>query len=189
MPKFPVHDPTTAPDQSRPILEQSRRILGFVPNLYGVLAESPALLKGYTSLSAIFEGCSLSATERQIVLLTSSFENGCDYCMAAHTAIARMQRVADDVLAAVRDGSAIPDAKLQALRDFTREVVRQRGWVAEKDVQAFVGAGYTKEHVLEVVLGVGLKTLSNYANHIAGTPLDAGFEQHAWSKPAVAVES
>lgn len=189
MPKFHVHDATSAPEQSRPILEQSQRGLGFVPNLYGVLAESPALLKGYTSLSAIFEGCSLSATERQIVLLTSSFENGCDYCMAAHTAIARMQRVAAGVVAAVRDGTAIPDPKLQALRGFTREVVRQRGLLAEKDVQAFLDAGYTKEQVLEVILGVGIKTLSNYANHIAGTSLDAAFKPHAWSKPATVDES
>ena len=116
MPKFPVHDATSAPELSRPILDQSRRKLGFVPNLFGVLAESPALLKGYTSLSAIFEECSLNATERQIVLLTASFENGCDYCMAAHTAIARMQRVADGVVTAVLDGTAIPDSKLQALR-------------------------------------------------------------------------
>ncbi len=189
MPKFSVYDATSAPEQSKPILEQSQRALGFVPNLYGVLAESPALLKGYTSLSAIFEGCSMSATERQIVLLTSSFENACDHCMAAHTAIARMQRVAEGVVAAVRDGTAIPDPKLQALREFTREVVRQRGWVAEKDVEAFLGAGYTSEQVFEVVLGVGIKTLSNYANHIAGASLDAAFKPHAWSKPAVVVES
>lgn len=189
MPKFPVHDATSAPEQSRPILEQSRKALGFVPNLYGVLAESPALLKGYTTLSAIFEGCSLSATERQIVLLTCSFENGCDYCMAAHAAIARMQRVAESVIAAVRDGAVIPDPKLRALREFTRQVVRQRGWVIEKDVQAFLGAGYTKEQVLEAILGVGIKTLSNYANHIAGTSLDDAFKPHAWSKPATVVEA
>ncbi len=187
MPKFTVHDPTSAPEPSRSILEQSRKALGFVPNLYGVLAESPAVLKGYTSLSAIFEGGSLSATERQVVLLTASFENGCDYCMSAHTAIARMQRVPTGVVAAIRGGAPIQDRKLEALREFTRELVRQRGWVAEEKVQTFLDAGYTRAQVLEVILGVGLKTISNYANHLAGTPLDAAFKSHAWTRPGVVV--
>ncbi|MGH9748715.1 MAG: carboxymuconolactone decarboxylase family protein [Candidatus Polarisedimenticolia bacterium] len=185
MPKFPVHDVTSAPERSRPILEQARRALGFVPNLYGVLAESPALLKGYTTLAAGFEGCSLSAAERQVVLLTTSFENGCDYCMAAHSAIARMQHVPEGIVAAVRDGATISDPKLEALRGFTRELVRRRGWVPAADVQTFLDVGYTTEQVLEVIVGVGLKTLSNYANHLAGTPLDAAFKGHAWSKPAL----
>ncbi len=182
MQAFPVHSVSSAPERSKPILEQTQKAFGFVPNLFGMFAESPALLKGYTTLSAIFDGSSLTATERQVVLLTVSSENACAYCMAAHTTIARMQGVPDAVIEAVRQEAGIPEAKLDALREFTREVVRRRGWVNERTVQGFLDAGYTRAHVLDVVLGVGLKTLSNYANHIAGTPLDAAFEANAWSK-------
>ena len=182
MTSFPVHSVTSAPEITRPILEQARKSLGFVPNLYGMLAESPALLKGYTTLSAIFDATSLTPTERQVVLLTANFENGCGYCMAAHTVIARMQGVDDQVISALRQGIAIPDVKLEALREFTRQVVRQRGWVDESTVRRFLEAGYARTHVLDVVLGVGLKTLSNYSNHIAGTPLDTAFESAAWSR-------
>ena len=91
MSKFRIHDPSTAPDPSQPVLAEAQKTLGFVPNLYGMLAESPALLQGYTTLSAIFAEGSLTPVERQVVLLSTSFENGCDYCMAAHTALAGMQ--------------------------------------------------------------------------------------------------
>lgn len=182
MPKFPIHDMSTAPVSTRPILEQAQKSLGFVPNLYAMLAESPAMLKGYTTLSAIFEGTSLSATERQTVLLAVSAENACEYCVAAHTAIAGMQGVPSEVVTALRDGEALADPKLQALRGFTHEVVRRRGWPGEAAIAAFFEAGYTKANVLDVILGVGLKTMSNYANHIADTPLDAAFQPNAWSK-------
>lgn len=179
--KFPIHTVATAPERSKPILEQTAKSVGFVPNLHGMLAESPALLKGYTTLSAIFDQTSLTPTERQIVLLTVSAENGCAYCMAAHTTIARMQGVAEDVVGALRQGTGIPEAKLDALREFPLQVVRRRGWATEKTLLDFLDAGYTTAHVLDVVLGVGLKTLSNYANHMACTPLDAAFEFNAWS--------
>jgi uncharacterized peroxidase-related enzyme len=187
MPKFPIHDLSTAPGASRSILEQSQKSLGFVPKLYSMLAESPALLKGYTTLSAIFEATPFTAAERQTVLLTVSAENACEYCVAAHTAIAGMQGIAPDVVAALRDAEPLVDPKLQALREFTREVVRRRGWPGDPAIAAFLEAGFTTASVLDVILGVGLKTMSNYANHIAGTPLDAAFQSHAWSAPSETV--
>ncbi len=154
-------------------------------NLTGVMRKPLATLitRSYTTLSAIFDEASLTPTERQVVRLTASSENGCGYCMAAHSTIARMQGVTEDVVGAIRQGTEIPEARLEALREFTREVVGRRGWVNQETVQGFLDAGYTRAHVLDVVLGVGLKTLSNYANHMAGTPLDAAFEPNAWSKP------
>jgi uncharacterized peroxidase-related enzyme len=182
---LPVHTSQTAPAASRDLLESTQAKLGFVPNLFGMLANAPALLEGYLTLSGIFDTTSLSATERQVVLLAVSFENGCDYCMAAHTAIARMQKVDPGVLAALREGLPIGDGRLQALRGFTAEVARSRGWPTQEAVSRFVSAGYTPVQALEVVLGVGVKTLSNYANHLAGTPLDAAFAPAQWSKPAL----
>jgi uncharacterized peroxidase-related enzyme len=184
MSTFQVHTIESAPAGSTQILEKAQKGLGFVPNLYGVLAESPALLEAYTSIGSTFDRSSFDATERQVVLLSVSLENGCDYCMAAHSTIAGMQGVPEHVVEALRAGTPLADARLETLGQFTRQVVRERGRVSEQDVQAFLDAGFTRAQVFEVILGVGMKTLSNYANHIAHTPLDEAFEAQAWTASA-----
>ena len=185
MTQFKVHTTDSAPEASQPLLEGARKKMGFVPNLYGTFAEAPALLEAYLTLGGIFDrSTSFNATERQVVLLSTSFENGCEYCMAAHTTIASMQRVPDEVVQAVRSGDPLGDVRLQALASFTRKVVAQRGWVPEADVQEFLDAGFTRAQVLEVVLGVGMKTLSNYATHLTQTPVDDAFAPNAWERPS-----
>lgn len=181
---YTVHTLESAPETARETLTGAKKALGFVPNLYGIMAEAPALLKAYTTLSRIFDETSFSPTERQVVLLTVSYENGCQYCVAAHSVIADLQKVPAEVVGAIRDGKSISDAKLEALRRFTSAVTRTRGWPSDDDTEAFLNAGYTTAQVLEVVLGVGVKTLSNYTNHITGTPLDSAFAAAAWSKAA-----
>jgi uncharacterized peroxidase-related enzyme len=181
---YPVHTVDTAQAGAKEIPAGAKKSLGFVPNLYGVMAEAPALVKAYATLSRIFDETSLSATERQIVLLTASYVNDCEYCIAAHSVIAGMQKVPNDVVQAIRAGRPIADTKLEALRLFTAAVVNSRGWPADADTAALLSAGYGRQQVLEVVLGVGMKTLSNYTNHIAATPLDLAFASAAWSKAA-----
>lgn len=181
---YPVHTVDTAPAAAKEILAGAKKSLGFVPNLYAIMAEAPALVKAYTTLSRIFDETSLSATERQVVLLTVSYENGCEYCIAAHSVIAKMQHVPDDVVQAIRAGRPIADKKLEPLRRFAAAVVTSRGWPSDTDTAAFLSVGYGRQQVLEVVLGVGIKTLSNYANHIAETPLDQAFASAVWSKAA-----
>ena len=105
--------------------------------------------------------------------------------MAAHTGIAKQSGVPDDVIAAVRSGRPIQDAKLDALRVFTEQVFHTRGNVTGEQVDAVIDAGYTKANVLEVVLGTALKVISNYTNHIAETPVDKPFEAFAWSASEV----
>lgn len=179
---YTVHTEETAPESARPILSQVKGKFGFVPNLLGTMADAPALLKGYLTLADIFDGTSFTPTERQIVLLATSHTNGCAYCMAAHTVIAGMQKVSDDVVKALRDNTPINDPKLEALRIFATEVAGKRGYPSEESLKRFLSAGYTKAQVLEVVLGVGFKTLSNYTNHIANTQLDQAFSPAAWSE-------
>ncbi len=176
-----------APEDAREVLDQAKKNYGFIPNLLGNMAHAPALLKAYLSVSALFDQTSLSSTERQVVLLTVSAENGCGYCVAAHTAIAGMQKVPQDVVNAIRNDEPIADPKLEALRAYTRDVVERRGWPSADTVARFEAAGYTSEQALEVVLGVGMKTLSNYTNHIAETPLDSQFAPAAW-EPAGAIK-
>jgi AhpD family alkylhydroperoxidase len=184
MTKFTVYTAETAPDASKPILAGVKGAFGFVPNLQANMAESPELLAGYSALWDIFSKTTLTAHEQQVVYLTSNFENECHYCMAGHTTLAKMQKMEQAVIDALRAGKRIPDAKLEALHKFTTIVVRNRGFASDADVDAFIAAGYTRRNVLEVVLGVATKVLSNYTNHIVHTELDSFMAGNEWSKPA-----
>jgi AhpD family alkylhydroperoxidase len=179
---YPIYTSETAPSVSQPILHGAKKSLGFVPNLFGMMAGAPALLKAYATLSQIFDETSLTPTERQVVLLEVSYQNECTYCVAAHSVIAGMQKVPADVVDAIRSGAPIADRKLESLRRYVAAVVAGRGWPSEEAARSFFAAGYSQAQALEVVLGVGMKTLSNYANHIAQTPLDTAFAKAAWTK-------
>jgi uncharacterized peroxidase-related enzyme len=165
-------------------MESALQAYDMLPNLYRKMAESPALANGYWELGNIFASSSLSAVEQQVVLLATSTLNGCTYCVGAHSAIADMMKIPTEITDALRDGEPVPDANLEALRKFTQQVVSQRGWVSEADTQDFIDAGFTRAQILDVVLGVGLKTLSNYANHIMQTGLDEAFASRTWQAPA-----
>ena len=180
MTQFPVHTVETAPAESRPLLEGIGRSFGFVPNLFGVFAESPAALRGGRAIYEAFSASSLSRAEQQIVMLAASEANDCEYCVAAHTSLARRLRVDSAMLDAVRGRAPLANPKLDALATFTRRVVEQRGRLADAEVAAFLDAGYTRAQVLEVLLGVGMKTFNNYVDHIAHTPLNEQFKADAW---------
>ncbi|MBI2379454.1 MAG: carboxymuconolactone decarboxylase family protein [Gammaproteobacteria bacterium] len=183
MSQFLIHTVESAPESSRAILAGARKALGFVPNLYAKLAEAPAALEAYKTLSGIFEGTSLSPVEQQVVLLTVSVENGCEFCVAAHSVIAKhMVKTPPAIVEAIRDRLPLTDARLEALAEFTRQIVRERGWVSGSPAEGFFSAGFTKQQALEVVLGVSLKTLSNYANHLVDTPVNTEFASEAWSR-------
>ncbi len=184
MSDFPIHTPESAPAEAGDFLRELAKGYGFIPNLAGIMATAPALMRGYFQLNQLFEQTSLSAPERQVVLLAASYTNTCDYCMAAHTTLAKMAGVPQGSIDALRAGQPLPDERLEALRRFTQAVVERRGHMPEADLQAFYDAGFTAQNVLEVVLGVGMKTLSNYTNHLAGTPLDSAFADKEWRPPA-----
>ena len=178
---FSIHSVESAPEASKPLLTSAIQAYGFLPNLFAGMAESPALLEGYLALNAIFGKTSLSETERQIILMTSNRINNCQYCMAAHTTISQGAKVPADVISALRNNTPIADPKLEALRKFTILVVESRGWPDEASIQAFFSAGYTRQTVLDVILGTSLKLMSNYTNHIVQTPVDSVFQANAWS--------
>lgn len=181
---YQIHTIETAPEKSKAILEGEKSKLGFIPNLYAVMSESPELLNTYLSISDALGQTTLSATELQIVLITASYVNNCDYCVAAHSVISSMQNVPKEIVESVRQNKPIADEKLEALRKFAYAVVEKRGFVPEEETQNFLSAGYTKQNILEVILGVSLKTISNYTNHIAETPLDEAFTPAKWKKAA-----
>ena len=180
MAEFKIHDVTSAPEDARPLLEKSQAAYGMIPNLHGVMAESPQHLEAYQRVGDLFSASSLSAEERNVVWLAINVRHNCHYCVPAHTGIAKSQSVSDEIIEALRNNTPLPDAKLEALRTFTLAVVDKRGDVSSADLDAFFAAGYTNRHVLDVILGVSHKVMSNYLNHIADTPVDAPFQKFAW---------
>lgn len=181
---YPIHTLDTAPETARPILEAAAKTWGFVPNLLAVLAEAPAALEGYATLFGLFDKSNFMPVERQVVYLTVNYENDCHYCMAGHSVLARMAGMAPADIEALRDGRPLADARLQALRRFTAAMVRQRGFVEAAEIDAFFAAGFSKAQLLEVILGIATKVLSNYTNHVAATPLDPFMQDTVWTKPA-----
>jgi alkylhydroperoxidase family enzyme len=182
MTAFTLHDQNSAPEAAKPLLEKSKKAFGQVPNLHAVMAESPELLNGYQVLHALFLDSSFDADEKTVVWQTINVEHVCHYCVPAHTGIAKSMKVSDEINNALRDESPLPTAKLEALRDFTLAMVRQRGELQAGQLEAFYSAGYTQQNVLEVILGLSQKVMSNYTNHIAQTPVDNAFQVFAWQK-------
>lgn len=106
--------------------------------------------------------------------------------MAAHSAAAQRAKMPSEVLQALREGSSIPDSRLESLRKFATQLTRNRGWLSERDLEEFFSSGYTEQQALEVILGIAMKTISNYTNHIAHTPVDKPFQSFEWQNPVLA---
>jgi len=182
--RFPIHTKETAPKGAEGSIKQATAAFGFVPNLIGIMAESPALAEAYLSLSDIFQAKTrLDTTEQHVVLLAVSRYHECHYCMAAHSTTAGMTGVDDQVVEAIRNDRPIDDTKLEALRRLTREIVEQRGWPSEATRDRFFDAGYEAGHLLDVLVGIAQKTLSNFTNHMADTPVDEPMKANAWTPP------
>jgi uncharacterized peroxidase-related enzyme len=184
MTDFQLHTKKTAPEGGAELLERSEKAFGRIPGLHAVMSESPQHLEAYQKLHELFQQTSLSTVEQNVVWLTINVEHECHYCVPAHTGIAHMQKVPQDVIDALRDNTSLADPRLESLRDFTLKVVRQRGNVSDADVQTFLDAGFTKRNVLDIILGLAQKVMSNYVNHLAETPVDTVFEKFAWTPPA-----
>ena len=188
MTDFTIYTEADHPEHAAEIIAQVKAKYGFVPALMGAMAEAPAAAEGYLALGDAIAKTAFSPTERHVVWFTVNAYHECHYCMAAHTAIAKNDRVADDVIEAARNGDDYSDPKLQALKVFTTKMLDNRGWVAPADVDAFIAAGFTRQSVLDVVLVIAHKTLSNYTNHLVQTPVDAPFKPFAWQPQRQAAE-
>ncbi|MFV4845879.1 carboxymuconolactone decarboxylase family protein [Edwardsiella tarda] len=179
---FEKYDETNAPPESRELLQQSKRNNGGLPALHAIMAESPQLLAGYQTLHHLFLHSSFDDEEKTVVWQTINVEHRCHYCVPAHTLIARAMKVDEAINDALRNETPLPNARLEALRTFTLAMVRQRGEVDEATLEAFLAAGFTRRHILDVILGLAQKVMSNYTNHVAHTELDARLQSVAWQK-------
>jgi len=179
MTQFTIHDKSTAPAGSQPLLENSVKTFGMIPNLHGVMAEAPQLLEAYQHLHELFQETSFNADELTVVWQSINVEHGCHYCVPAHTGIAHSMNVDVELIDALNNRQPLPSPKLQVLQDVVLSVVRDRGNVNDKALAAFFEAGYGQQQLLEIILGVAQKVVSNYTNHVADTPVDAVFAKYA----------
>ena len=185
MTKFERFDETTAPEAAVPLIEKSKKAFGRLPGLHSVMAGSPALLEGYQVMHRLFaEETAFDADEKTVVWQTINVYHACHYCVPAHTGIAKMMGVSDDVSNALRDETPLPNDKLEALRCFTLAMLDSRGNPSEEQLEAFYGAGYGERQVLDIILGLAQKVMSNYTNHVADTPVDAVMQKFAWTPKA-----
>jgi AhpD family alkylhydroperoxidase len=161
-----------APDSSKPLLEEIRKSQGFIPNLMAVFANSPSVLEAYRAPEAVWEDGSFHPRDRQLILLAASVENHCKYCIAAHSTILKNKPwTPREVVSAIRNNRRISDAKIDSLVT----LVRERGHARQETIQKFIAVGYGHQQVMELLIGIALKTISNYLEHICQVPEDEVF--------------
>ena len=167
---FPSID--AAPAAARPLLEGAKKQLGSVPNLFRVIANSPAALEGYFGLNGALAKGSLDAKTRERIAVAVAEINGCGYCLSAHTYIGKNIAKLDDAELTANRSGASNDPKADAAVRFAAKIVRERGHVGDADVAAVKAAGYDDAQIVEIVLHVALNTLTNYVNEVAKTEID-----------------
>ncbi|MFB7560292.1 carboxymuconolactone decarboxylase family protein [Streptomyces brevispora] len=173
-PLFPDHSPETAPAASRPAMAAVTAKQGHLPAAVARLASSPELLNGFLRTSALFESTTLDPLSREVLIMTMAARNGCHLCVAMHTAKLTALDADSELIAALRGESPlpIPDERLEAVRQFTLAVIEASGAVDDDTLQSFLGHGYTSRNALEVVLGIGVYTMSTLANRMTAAPID-----------------
>ncbi|THA68246.1 carboxymuconolactone decarboxylase family protein [Streptomyces sp. A0642] len=169
---FPDHTLESAPAAARPAMAAVAQKQGYLPAAVARLASSPELLGGFLKMSALFESTTLDPLSRETLIMTVAARNGCHLCVAMHTAKLTALGADAGVIAALRDGTPLPDGRLEAVRQFTLAVIATGGAVDDGALQAFLAHGYTPRNALEVVLGIGAYTLSTLANRLTDAPID-----------------
>jgi uncharacterized peroxidase-related enzyme len=187
MPTLPLHTIESAPQEAKDLLTAAEKANGYLPNLLRVLANAPVALETYLTVSRINARSSLTLSEREVVQITAAATHGCGFCVAGHTAIAYKQaRLDEATVESLRSLGHVPNERLEAVARFTKAVISQRGRVDGAELEAFKAAGFTDQAALEVVLGVSLATLCNFANNLGGAPLNPELEPYRWDAAGIA---
>ncbi|MET0342684.1 MAG: carboxymuconolactone decarboxylase family protein [Polyangiales bacterium] len=185
MSRIVPHTVESAPAAAQPFLERAQKASGYLSNLLGTLAHAPTALEAYVALGDLNARGSLRLAEREVVQLAAATLHGCTFCVAGHTALALDKaKLAPSIVTALRAQAPLDDPRLEQLARFTRAVIAHRGRVPEPAYQAFLAADFTAQQALEVVLGVALATLCNFANSFAETALNEQLSAHAWTLPS-----
>ncbi len=168
--------PGTETMSAEAILEQVNKKFGFIPNVLKELSASPPALHVYLSgQDALAKGV-LTAKEQQVVQLTVAAYNDCHYCQAAHQFLGKTVGINPEDLEAIREGKNPGDAAAALVHRVTVVVLEKRGWVDQEQVTQWEGEGLARQKLYEIIAYIGLKTITNYVNHIAQTPVDEVFK-------------
>ncbi|MBT8155743.1 carboxymuconolactone decarboxylase family protein [Epibacterium ulvae] len=186
MTSFTTYTVETAPKASKARVQAALDGMGFLPSLIQVMAASPQMLEQYQNIHQAFTETSFNKEELTVVWQTINVLHECKFCVPAHTAIAHMMEVDPAITEALRNETPLADDKLEALRSFVTAMVIKRGKVAKDELAAFYAAGYGEQQVLEIIVGLAQKVMSNYTNHVAETDLDEPLQQFAWEPKAKA---
>ncbi len=171
MPRLNAIGTADAEPKAKALLEGVQKKMGMTPNLMRTMVNSPAVLEAYLGFRNALGGGDLLPKLREQVALTVSELNGCQYCLSAHTALGKMVGLGDEEIADSRRGVS-PDRKTEAVLQFARKVVSERGWVSDDDVASLRAAGTTDAELAEIVAHVAVNIFSNYFNHVADTDVD-----------------
>ena len=182
MTNFPVHTLESAPERSKPALEQLQTAFGMIPNIAGAIATSPVLINSLVGLFGNVHGGSFSEAQVQTVLLTDAVTNASTWAVAFHTALALKEGLDPADVEAIRQGRLPKDGKLAALSALARTMIEKRGRLDDADVERFLAAGFGKDLLLEVIAIVAASTITNYTGSITKPPLEEMFQAHAWKR-------
>ncbi len=166
MTEFTFYTPENSEGEAKEILTAVEKKYGFVPNLFGYMAEAPYTISAYAMLTELLAKTDLSPAQQQLALLAVSHYNKCDFCAVAHRAFGKVNQASEQTLTAIVEDGEIEDASDKALVDMVVAVVDSRGWVSDAQIEAFINAGFSKRNIYDVILIVTIKTLSNYSNHL-----------------------
>jgi alkylhydroperoxidase family enzyme len=180
MPNYPVHTIASAPEKSKPALEQLQKAFGVLPNLPAVIANSPKLINSLVGLFGQVHSPGLNEAENQIVLLTDAVTNSSTYAVAFHTTLALQQGISSEETTAIRERRLPSDKRFAALSRLAKTLIEKRGHVSDQELDAFLAAGFTKEQILEVIAIVAASTITNYTGTVANPPLEEPFREYAW---------
>ena len=183
--EYTIHDEQSAPEKAKSLLKSSKEDFGMIPNLHGIMAEAPTLLEGYQKLHALAQDTSFNKEELTVVWQTVNVEHECHYCVPAHTGIAKNMGVDDALIEALRNDETLSDNKLNVLKNAVLSIIRNRGRIDDDSLSEFFNVGYDRQQLLEIVLILSQKVMSNYTNHLANTPVDEPFEKFEWNPEKV----
>jgi uncharacterized peroxidase-related enzyme len=172
MSRIPTPTTEQAPAKSQPLLAAVNKQLGTVPNMFRIIANSPAALEGYLGFSGALGHGALPAATRERIALAVAEVNGCDYCLSAHTYLGRNLAKLDDAEITANRNGASNDVKADAAVRFAAKIARQRGQVTEADIEAVRKAGYGDDAIVEVIAHVALNVFTNYVNEVLKTDID-----------------
>lgn len=181
MHNYRIHTIESAPDKSKPALQGLKQVVGVIPNLAATMAESPVLLGGFVGAFGNFHGGSFSGAQKQVLLLSNAVANTCPWAVAFHSTLALKEGVEPEDVQAIREKRMPVDAKLAALSRFTRALIERRGHVSEEELTAFDEAGFGPDQVLEVIAGLAVSVMANYAGNITNPVVEPPFQPQVWA--------